>query len=60
MLVHPLSMHRQRPGPPGLVLGYAAYSPGQLRDAAARIAEAVQNGPAEPTKTQNRWPPGSV
>jgi GntR family transcriptional regulator/MocR family aminotransferase len=54
VLVHPLSMHRQRPGPPGLVLGYAAHSPGELRDAAARIAEAVQNGPAVPTNTQNR------
>jgi GntR family transcriptional regulator / MocR family aminotransferase len=64
LLVHPLSMHRQRPGPPGLVLGYAAHSPGQLRDAVARIAAAVQhgaveegavqNGPAEPTKIQNR------
>jgi GntR family transcriptional regulator/MocR family aminotransferase len=60
VLVHPLSMHRQRPGPPGLVLGYAAHSPGQLRQAAARIAEAVQNGPAEPTKTQNVWPAGSA
>ena len=39
VLVHPLSMHRQRPGPPGLVLGYAANPPGQLRDAARRIAE---------------------
>ncbi|MGH3251568.1 MAG: aminotransferase class I/II-fold pyridoxal phosphate-dependent enzyme, partial [Trebonia sp.] len=44
VLVHPLSMHRQRPGPPGLVLGYAAHSPGQLRDAAARIAAAVSPG----------------
>ena len=42
-------MHRQRPGSPGLVVGYAAHSPGQLRDAAARIAEAVRSGPAEPT-----------
>ena len=42
VLVHPLSMHRLRPGPPGLVLGYAAHPPGQLRDAALRIAQAVQ------------------
>jgi GntR family transcriptional regulator / MocR family aminotransferase len=54
VLVHPLSLHRQRPGPPGLVLGYAAHSPGQLREAAARIAEAVRSGQARPTKTQNR------
>jgi GntR family transcriptional regulator / MocR family aminotransferase len=60
VLVHPLSMHRQRPGPPGLVIGYAAHSPGQLRDAAARIAEAVRGGQAVPTKTQKRWPAGSA
>jgi GntR family transcriptional regulator/MocR family aminotransferase len=48
VLVHPLSMHCQRPGPPGLVLGYAAHSPGQLREAAARIAAAVRSGQAEP------------
>ncbi len=41
VLVHPLSWHRQRPGPPGLVLGYAAHTPDQLRDAARRIARAV-------------------
>jgi GntR family transcriptional regulator/MocR family aminotransferase len=46
VLVHPLSMHRQRPGPPGLVLGYAAHPPGQLRDAAVRIAQAVHDSPA--------------
>jgi len=34
---HPLSWHRQLPGPPGLVLGYAAHTPGQLRAAAATI-----------------------
>src|SRR5580693_3880171 len=39
--VHPLSWHRQRPGPPGLVLGYAAHTPDQLREAARRIARAV-------------------
>jgi GntR family transcriptional regulator / MocR family aminotransferase len=38
VLVHPLSWHRQRPGPPGLVLGYAAHTPDQLRQAAGRIA----------------------
>jgi GntR family transcriptional regulator / MocR family aminotransferase len=42
VLVHPLSMHRAIPGPPGLVIGYAAHPPGQLRDAALRIARAVQ------------------
>jgi GntR family transcriptional regulator/MocR family aminotransferase len=38
VLVHPLSWHRQRPGPPGLVLGYAAHTPDQLREAVRRIA----------------------
>ena len=42
VLVHPLSWHRQRPGPPGLVLGYAAHTPDQLRAAARRIARAVR------------------
>jgi GntR family transcriptional regulator / MocR family aminotransferase len=43
VLVHPLSWHRQRPGPPGLVLGYAAHTPDQLREAAARIAQALRS-----------------
>jgi GntR family transcriptional regulator/MocR family aminotransferase len=38
VLVHPLSRHRVRPGPPGLVLGYAAHPPDRLRDAVRRIA----------------------
>jgi GntR family transcriptional regulator / MocR family aminotransferase len=46
VLVHPLSWHRLRPGPPGLVLGYAAHLPGQLREAARRIAAAVAAAPA--------------
>jgi GntR family transcriptional regulator / MocR family aminotransferase len=41
VLVHPLSWHRLRPGPPGLVLGYAAHTPDQLREAARRIARAL-------------------
>ena len=44
VLVHPLSWHRQRPGAPGLVLGYAAHTPDQLAQAARRIA-AVVTGP---------------
>jgi GntR family transcriptional regulator / MocR family aminotransferase len=40
--VHPLSWHRHDPGPPGLVLGYAAHTPDQLRDAARRIAAIVR------------------
>jgi GntR family transcriptional regulator/MocR family aminotransferase len=42
VLVHPLSMHRVAPGPPGLVLGYAAHPPGQLREAAQRIARTTR------------------
>jgi GntR family transcriptional regulator/MocR family aminotransferase len=41
VLVHPLSWHRHESGPPGLVLGYAAHPPDQLRDAARRIASVV-------------------
>ena len=43
VLTHPLSWHRVRPGPPGLVVGYAANTPDRLRDAAQRIA-ALLNG----------------
>ncbi len=53
VLVHPLSWHRQRPGPPGLVLGYAAHPPDQLREAAQLIAHAVQmsrTGPVTNTR----------
>jgi len=42
VLVHPLSWHRQRPGTPGLVLGYAAHTPDQLREAARRIARVLR------------------
>ena len=42
VLVHPLSWHRVASGPPGLVLGYAAHAPDQLREAARRIARAVR------------------
>jgi GntR family transcriptional regulator/MocR family aminotransferase len=42
VLVHPLSWHRQRPGVPGLVLGYASHTPDQLREAARRIARALR------------------
>ncbi len=43
VLVHPLSWHRQRTGPPGLVLGYAAHPPDQLREAAGRIARVLRS-----------------
>ena len=47
VLVHPLSWHRQQPGPPGLVLGYAAHTPDQLREAARRIAQALHGLPMD-------------
>ncbi|KHD79302.1 GntR family transcriptional regulator [Actinoplanes utahensis] len=44
VLVHPLSWHRRRTGPPGLVIGYAAHSPDRLAEAAARIGRALTPG----------------
>ena len=44
VLVHPLSWHRQRPGPPGFVIGYAAHTPDQLREAARLIALVLASG----------------
>ena len=41
VLVQPLSWHRQRPGVPGFVLGYAAYTPDRLHEAARRIARGM-------------------
>jgi GntR family transcriptional regulator/MocR family aminotransferase len=46
VLVHPLSWHRQRPGAPGLVLGYAVHTPDQLREAGRRIARAAREAGA--------------
>nr|WP_308208602.1 PLP-dependent aminotransferase family protein [Actinoplanes aksuensis] len=37
VLVHPLSWHRMTPGPPGLVLGYAANPPDRLAEAGRRL-----------------------
>jgi GntR family transcriptional regulator / MocR family aminotransferase len=42
VLVHPLSWHRRLPGPPGLVIGYAAHTPDRLRTAAATIGRVAQ------------------
>ncbi|HEY9375438.1 PLP-dependent aminotransferase family protein [Streptomyces sp.] len=53
VLTHPLSWHRVAPGPPGLVLGYAAHPADRLRDAAHRIAatvRAAQSGGAGPVQ----------
>ncbi|MEV4336530.1 aminotransferase class I/II-fold pyridoxal phosphate-dependent enzyme [Streptomyces sp. NPDC049590] len=40
---HPLSWHRQSPGPPGLVLGYAAGSRGVIADGVARLGRALRS-----------------
>ena len=42
VLVQPLSWHRQRPGAPGFVLGYAAHTPDRLHEATRRIAQALR------------------
>ncbi|MFF9817897.1 PLP-dependent aminotransferase family protein [Streptomyces sp. NPDC014006] len=39
---HPLSWHRQRPGHPGLVLGYAATPTGVITEGVARLGEALR------------------
>jgi GntR family transcriptional regulator/MocR family aminotransferase len=41
--VHPLSWHAQRPGPPGLVLGYAATPPSDLAAGIAAVADALRS-----------------
>ncbi|MFE2855825.1 PLP-dependent aminotransferase family protein [Streptomyces lavendulae] len=38
---HPLSWHRQRPGPPGLVLGYAAGPAGEIEEGVALLGRAL-------------------
>ena len=43
VLVHPLSWHRRLPGPPGLVIGYAAHPPDRLRAAAATIRRVARS-----------------
>jgi GntR family transcriptional regulator/MocR family aminotransferase len=43
VLVHPLSWHRHRPGPPGLVIGYAAQPPDRLREAAGRLGRVIRS-----------------
>jgi GntR family transcriptional regulator / MocR family aminotransferase len=39
--VQPLSWHRQRPGPPGLVLGYAARRPSDIEEGIAAVGAAL-------------------
>lgn len=42
VVVQPLSLHRQLPGPPGLVIGYAAHPPDRLAEAAGIVAHALR------------------
>ncbi|MGW7817781.1 aminotransferase class I/II-fold pyridoxal phosphate-dependent enzyme [Streptomyces puniciscabiei] len=39
---HPLSWHRQLPGPPGLVLGYAATAPGIIAEGVAVLGRTLR------------------
>ena len=39
---HPLSWHRRLPGPPGLVLGYAADPPGVLTEGVRTLGQALR------------------
>ncbi|MFF4263779.1 PLP-dependent aminotransferase family protein [Streptomyces virginiae] len=61
---HPLSWHRIRPGPPGLILGYAAGSTGEIEDGVATLATALAGVVAAPPETgrkvfpEGRQPPG--
>ncbi|MBO3737059.1 PLP-dependent aminotransferase family protein [Actinoplanes sp. NEAU-H7] len=41
VLVQPLTWHRRRTGPPGLVIGYAAHPPDRLAEAARRIGRVL-------------------
>lgn len=42
VLVQPLSWHRIRPGPPGIVVGYAAHPPDRLRQAVEVMAGQIR------------------
>jgi GntR family transcriptional regulator/MocR family aminotransferase len=42
VVVQPLSLHRQLPGPSGLVIGYAAHPPDRLAEAAAIIGHTLR------------------
>jgi GntR family transcriptional regulator/MocR family aminotransferase len=50
VLVHPLSTHRITPGPPGLVLGYAAQAPDRIREAIARLGAVSRSAGHRPRR----------
>ncbi|WP_418955708.1 PLP-dependent aminotransferase family protein [Streptomyces tritici] len=54
VLTHPLSWHRRLPGPPGLVVGYAAHPPDRLREAARRLARTVDRIRSAPPRRPGR------
>ncbi|TDC00488.1 PLP-dependent aminotransferase family protein, partial [Actinomadura bangladeshensis] len=45
--VQPLSWHAQRPGPPGLVLGYAAATTSAIADGVAALGRALKTRPVK-------------
>ncbi|MFF8268577.1 PLP-dependent aminotransferase family protein [Streptomyces sp. NPDC016562] len=57
---HPLSWHRLRPGPPGLILGYAAGAAGEIEEGVALLGTALNGLPATGRKVfrERRQPPG--
>ncbi|MFD8881371.1 PLP-dependent aminotransferase family protein [Streptomyces erythrochromogenes] len=57
---HPLSWHRHRPGPPGLILGYAAGTAGEIEDGIATLGTALSGLPYGEGKVfpRRRQPPG--
>ncbi len=56
---HPLSWHRIRPGPPGLILGYAAGSVGEIEEGIALLGAALDGLPGTGRKVfpERRQPP---
>jgi GntR family transcriptional regulator / MocR family aminotransferase len=56
VLVHPLSWHRDAAGPAGLVVGYAAHTPDQLREAARRIAGVLSSAGGSAGGSTGDWP----
>ncbi|WP_370614031.1 PLP-dependent aminotransferase family protein [Mumia sp. Pv 4-285] len=40
--LHPLSLHRQLPGAPGLVMGYAAHPPGVVTEGIGLVADSIE------------------
>lgn len=58
---HPLSWHRVAPGPPGLVLGYAAGSAGEIEEGVATLGAALRKLlPAKTSSGSAATPAGVV